>query len=616
MDDYLALRNQMDLPRVTLRVMARAPLWIRPRETRDFGGVKVTSAHISGLVYLILAFAFVPATHAAGQVVSSSEASNQELLREQERSRVLRQQLERSADVHMLQPRISNTARFRFDESPCFTINRIVLDGDAASQFQWALAAADKAGYATDSAIGHCIGTAGISLVQKRIQNSILNRGFVTTRVLVGPQNLKTGTLKLTLVPGRIRTIKLLPGASARATLFNAIPVGQGDLLNLRDVEQGLENLKRPPTAQADIELLPAESADAKPGESDLGIRWEQGFPIRVSFSADDSGTKATGTLQGSVTIAYDHLLTLNDLIYASFSHDLEDDSALHGTRGRTVHYSVPYGYWLLAASGSSSPYYQTVSGATQSYVYRGQSKNASITLSRLVYRDATRKTTLSLGGWARASRNFIDDTEVEVQRRRMAGWELGLAHRERIGAASLELRLNFRRGTGAVGAKRAQEEAFDEGTSRFALILADCSANVPFQLFGQLLRYSGTLRLQSNRTPLIAQDRFSIGGRYTVRGFDGESSLVAERGLLLRNELTAVLGASGQEIYVGLDHGEVRGPATVALAGRRLSGAVVGLRGQIKGFQYDVFAGAPVRKPELFRTAGSTTGFSINVNF
>jgi hemolysin activation/secretion protein len=427
---------------------------------------------------------------------------------------------------------------------------------------------------------------------------------------------LKDGTLKLTLIPGRLRNIKLLSGTNARATLFNAIPAHPGELLNLRDVEQALENFKRPPTVDADIQIMPAESADAKPGESDLGIRWGQRFPIRVSVSADDSGTKATGKRQGSVTIAYDHLLALNDLLYASYSHDLEGDSVLHGTRAHTVHYSIPYGYWLLAFSGSRSPYYQTVGGATQNYVYRGNSENAAITISWLFYRDASRKTTLSLGDWLRASRNFIDDTEVEVQRRRMAGWELGLTHRELIGGASFELRLNYRHGTGAMGARPAPEEAFGEGTSRFAVIVADGTVSVPFPLFGHALRYSGSWRLQSNRTPLIAQDRFSIGGRYTVRGFDGESSLVAERGWLLRNEFAAALGASGQELYAGFDHGEVQGPATVALAGKQLTGAVVGLRGQIKRLQYDVFVGAPVRKPELFRTPRVTAGFSTNLNF
>lgn len=49
---------------------------------------------------------------------------------------------------------------------------------------------------------------------------------------------------------------------------------------------------------------------------------------------------------------------------------------------------------------------------------------------------------------------------------------------------------------------------------------------------------YSGLIRAQWNRTPLTPQDRFAIGGRYTVRGFDGETSLMGERGWLLRNDI------------------------------------------------------------------------------
>ncbi len=44
---------------------------------------------------------------------------------------------------------------------------------------------------------------------------------------------------------------------------------------------------------------------------------------------------------------------------------------------------------------------------------------------------------------------------------------------------------------------------------------------------------------------PLITQDRFSIGGRYTVRGFDGETTLIGERGWLLRNDLGLSLEAA-----------------------------------------------------------------------
>ena len=92
---------------------------------------------------------------------------------------------------------------------------------------------------------------------------------------------------------------------------------------------------------------------------------------------------------------------------------------------------------------------------------------------------------------------------------------------------------LAWRRGTGAFGALRAPEEKFDEGTSRFRIATAELGLNAPFQFGAQKLRYTGLWRAQWNRSPLTQQDQFSIGGRYTVRGFDGESSLMGERGWL-----------------------------------------------------------------------------------
>jgi hemolysin activation/secretion protein len=194
-----------------------------------------------------------------------------------------------------------------------------------------------------------------------------------------------------------------------------------------------------------------------------------------------------------------------------------------------------------------------------------------------------------------------------------MAGWELGLQHRAFIGDATLDLGLAYRQGTGAFNALAAPEEAFDEGTARPRLLSADASLNLPFKLAGQSFRYNTSWRVQWNRTPLVPQDRFSIGGRYTVRGFDGESVLMAERGWLIRNDLGWSLGQSGQELYLGLDHGEVGGQSADLLVGKRLTGAVLGLRGGHKGFSWDIFTGWPLAKPEGFVTAHNVGGFNLS---
>ena len=531
----------------------------------------------------------------------------------------MRQQQEQHPDVRLQPaPSAADANRLSPDESPCFPIERLSLEGDAAEKFQWALAEANRTEDGQDDgAVGRCLGTRGINLVMRRVQNAIVQRGYVTARVLAEPQDLALGTLKLTLIPGRIRSIRFAPGTEARATQWNAVPAAPGDLLNLRDIEQALENFKRVPTAEADIQITPAEGVDAQPGDSDLVIQWKQVFPFRFSVSADDSGAKATGKYQGGATISLDHLLTLNDQCYVSLNHDLEgNDPGPHGTRGITAHYSLPFGYWLLGFTTSSNRYHQTVVGASQDYMYSGESQNSEIKLSRLVYRDAVRKTTLSLSGWKRSSQNFIDDTEVEVQRRRMAGWDFGMAHREFIGASTLDLNAKYRRGTGAMDSLPAPEEAFDEGTSRPKIVMADAQLNVPFVVAEQHLRYTGAWRAQWNQTPLVPQDRFAIGGRYTVRGFDGENLLSADRGWLIRNDLSLALWQTGQELYLGIDYGEVAGQSSETLIGTRLSGGVLGLRGGYKGMAYDLFVGQPLGKPDGFNAVSTVAGFNINWSF
>lgn len=116
-----------------------------------------------------------------------------------------------------------------------------------------------------DFTAGLCMGEQRINLLMTKVQNIIIGQGYTTTRILAAPQNLSTGVLKLTVIPGRVREIKLdlSDEENTRAGRIqyakNIFPIKKGDILNLRDLEQGLENLKRLPTAEADIQIVPAD---------------------------------------------------------------------------------------------------------------------------------------------------------------------------------------------------------------------------------------------------------------------------------------------------------------------------------------------------------------------
>lgn len=549
-----------------------------------------------------------------------AQTANEVQQRSQEQERRAQEALEQrqkalaSPDVRLQVPASEPRDRLLKAESPCFPIHELTLQSDAPERWAWLLAHAD--GHATlnqpDLVEGRCVGAQGVQTIIDRLQNALIAKGYVTSRVLAKPQNLQTGQLQLQLIPGRIHEIRWAQGTGQRGSRWNTVPVQSGEVLNLRDIEQALENYKRVPTAEADIDIQPSQEA----GFSDLVIRHQQPRPFRISAGMDDSGTRSTGQLQGNLTLSYDNWWTLSDLFYVTLQGELgEKDAGPRGTYGRTVHYSVPWGYNLLSVTLSQNRYHQTVAGANADVLYSGTSANSEVKLSRVVQRDSAGKTTVSLKGFQRRSNNYIDDTEVEVQRRVVGGLEWGLGHRRAIDHVTLEANLTYRAGTGAWGALPAPEEGFGEGTSRMRLWLFDANVQWPFEAAQQSWTWNSNWKGQYNKTPLTPQDRFSIGGRFTVRGFDGLSVLTAERGWLWRNELS-VAAMQGTQIYVGIDHGHVSGVSAQNLVGKNLTGLVLGWRGQYKNLQFDVFAGRPLRKPDLFKTASETAGFSLSISY
>ncbi|TGZ98958.1 ShlB/FhaC/HecB family hemolysin secretion/activation protein [Rodentibacter pneumotropicus] len=559
-----------------------------------------------------------------------TEAEKQVIARQQ------RQQVELNSEIQARQvqdPHVSlemkkiSSTTFPRQEAQCFPINQLVLTDFNAneanpkfiqpSRFHWAL----NAVYVErDFALPACIGSEGINVLLRRIQNRLIDFGYVTTRVLVEPQDLRSGMLVLSVIPGKVGRIQLqdqsaIPFAT-RGTLWFAMPMAQGDILNVRDIEQGLENLKRIPSADANIELIPSEEV----GETDVVIQYKQTLPFHLTLGLDDSGTKATGRLQGSATFSWDNVFTLNDMFYISgtrsFKRDSDNAEGDYGSKNLSLYYSIPWKNYLLTLSGSRYTYHQTIAGAFESYQYSGESQQMNAKISRLLSRGSQYKTYINTGVWTRKSSNFINDTEVEVQRRRTAGWEVGLNHTHYIGNATLQLSAHYKRGTGAYRALSAPEETFGEGTSRMQILTASIDVTYPFTIANQVLSFNTSWNAQWNQTPLVQQDKFSIGGRYTVRGFDGELTLSGESGWLWRNEFAWNIMNKGQELYIGIDKGVVRSHQEELQVGNRLTGGVIGVRGKLWGINYEYFVGTPIKKPQGFRTSHVTTGFNLSYRF
>ncbi|MDR8727445.1 ShlB/FhaC/HecB family hemolysin secretion/activation protein [Burkholderia pseudomultivorans] len=508
-------------------------------------------------------------------------------------------------------------------ETPCFQIERFALDvpdvlpasvksqgASALPMDRFAFAREWLAHYA-----GQCIGKQGLDVLVKGLSQAILARGYVTTRVLLPEQDLSTGTLKFSLIPGVIRHVRFAD-EKLRGTWKTAFPTGDGELLNLRDLEQGLEQMKRVSSQDVSMQIVPADA----PGESDVVLDVKRSKPWTVVASIDNSGTRATGRLQGNLSLGIDNPLGLNDLFNIGVSQDLEFGDKRLGSHGWNGFYSIPWGYWTATLSAYTNTYYQQIAGVNQTFVASGNSKTVDFKLNRVLSRSQNDVFGAQFRLSRRFGQSFIEDTEIPQQRRNNTFIELGLTDRHYFGNAQFDGTLAYRQGIGAFGAQDDIPAANGDQTYRYKMAVLDANLSVPFSIAQQPFRYVTTFHGQYTGNTLYYIDDLTIGSRYTVRGFDGETMLAAARGFYWRNELQAPIGQTGQAVYAGIDYGRVWGPQPVTLVGTQLAGAVMGVKGSVAtrfgAYGYDLFAGTPIYKPSGFPTARVTFGFQVTAQF
>ncbi|OWF72392.1 hemolysin transporter, partial [Yersinia frederiksenii] len=201
------------------------------------GFIVLRACYLSLLAGVLLPMVAIPHASYGAEVTPVQQSIHQ-----QERQRALEERLAPATpDVRLSAPPASFGHLTFPIEKPCFVIDRIKISG-AEPLPRWL-----PLQRIADQAQGQCLGAKGINLLMSQIQNRLVDHGYVTTRVLAPQQDLNSGTLALQVVPGKIRRVELTPDSDRYVTLFSAFPARPGHLLDLRDIEQGLENLQRLP---------------------------------------------------------------------------------------------------------------------------------------------------------------------------------------------------------------------------------------------------------------------------------------------------------------------------------------------------------------------------------
>lgn len=461
-------------------------------------------------------------------------------------------------------------------ERECFTISEIAIENAERAKLHWV------PGFVSRFR-GRCIGTLGLNYIIRSLQAEFIDRGLVTTRAGLPEQDLASGTLRLVLVPGVVEGVRI--NKTDRAKVWaRATPVARGDLLDLRALEQGLEQLRSVPGRAATVDIVPGDA----PGGSVLDVALAQRRPFAASLSINNFASEAVGRYQGSAQIAELGQLGFSEVISVFYNRRVDAPGVPADSQGFGGAFSVPAGWWTFSGGGSSNRYRQTVTGEVTTFGTRGTLDRVALAAERVIYRDQTTKTSLSLGLARRWGRNFINDVEIGIQRQNLTDLEVRLIDRRTFGAARLDVAAGVRFGLGILGAQNEPDDRPEAlPSARYRIFNTDVALVLPFGR-GFIESYRAEFHGQVSTRNLYGSDLIQVGGPYTVRGLDNDTAVLGREGYFVRQELAARI-ADGFQPYMLFDLGEVR--RTIGIRG----GAGIGLRARRGPLFVDVFGARPV---------------------
>ena len=413
------------------------------------------------------------------------------------------------------------------DDSHCFTITVIELQG--VSIFSESEKRALLAPW-----LNTCMGISQINQLVKSVTNRYIEKGYITSRAYIPEQNLATGTLVILVVEGKTSAIE--PQADSQLTaraIQYAFPDLIGNFLNLRDLEQGIDQLNRLPSNNAQLKLQPG----TKPGETIVGIDNQPDKPWRLSLGKHNNGDETTGDKQWQGNLAWDNPMGFSDQLNLGLTKDAVTDR-YRQSRSANLGYRIPWGYWTFSYAFSYSDYETRSTSNGLPFDLSGNTRNHTLSLQRVLHRDQMGKTAVNSSIRHIRSRNFIEDSLVAVSSHELTEISLGINYGRRLWHGYLNLDLAYQKGSTAFGAQKDHHPAPGQPRAQFSKYTATASYLLPFNLLNQRFTYSSLATGQWSHDVLYGPVRFSVGGLGSVRGFR-EQSLSGDSGGYWRNDLT-----------------------------------------------------------------------------
>ncbi|NBD15048.1 MAG: BamA/TamA family outer membrane protein [Cyanobacteria bacterium] len=386
-----------------------------------------------------------------------------------------------------------------------------------------------------------------------------LERGYITSRAVVPPQEIEDGVVEIVVIEGSLEDVQIEGNRRLNTGYIRSrLELARETPFNAGALEDQLQLLQINPLFDAiEATLQAGEGA----GKSDLVVTVEEANPWLFSLNVDNYTPPSTGSVRTGINVGHRNLTGLGDTLSLTFNRTVNG-----GSRELDANYTVPVNAkngtlqlrTIIEGNDVTEDRLVPVDPNTGDELeIEGESERYEISFRQPVVRTPREEFALSLGFSHQRNQNFFENEGFgffnqapdEDGETRTSAIRLGQEYLSRDPKGIWLLRSLFSVGIDAFDATTNDAPVPD---SRFFSWFAQAQ-RVQRLSQNNLLVIQADLQLTPDS--LLSSEQFTIGGGQSVRGYR-QNALVGDNGFRLSVEDRITLARS-----------EERGEATLQVA-------------------------------------------------
>lgn len=449
--------------------------------------------------------------------------------------------------------------------------------------------------------------------IRHELTRIIIGKGYINTGVIIPDQEVENGVVRFEVIQGKLTSV-VLEGSRHFSSRYLKSKLQRGTLptLNISTLQENLQLLQlNPNIKRINAEFVPGE----RPGESVLKAHIEERRPYALRLETANSNPPSTGAYRGDITASYSNLLGTGDVIEGRFG--VTEGNLDYGARIAVPVNSVDTTLEAYFRRGENT----VVEEGFSDLDIESVDNTYGIRISQPFVIDLTHQFGLSLAAEYRTSttsilgRNFSFSEGAEEGKSKVSVIRFGQEYlnRDLDHVFALNSTLSF-----GLDAMHATRHTDGQPDGRFFSWLAQLLYIYQMEKAQLLFRADAQL----SNDPLLAMEKFSVGGINSVRGYR-RSLFVRDNGVsgTLESRIPLYLTLKGEPLlslipFYDFGYSWNHSNATVQTEDF-IHGVGAGVRwSPLKGVIADFFYGYALREIEVSDHDRQDDGIHFNLSW